>query len=56
MDAVNSPIGPEIEEYDLASKVLKLELPPPCVNPVELVRKFGSVDSGSGRKLACHFV
>jgi hypothetical protein len=41
MDAVDSPIGPEIEENDLPLQVAQRELPSPCMNPVEVVRKLG---------------
>jgi hypothetical protein len=40
MDAVDSPIGPEVQQHDFASQVGKMELPPSGVNPVEIVRKI----------------
>lgn len=41
MDAVDSAIGPEIQEYDFASQIGETKLFSACMNPVEIVRKLG---------------
>jgi hypothetical protein len=40
MDAVDSPIGPEVEQHDLTPQVGEVKLPSSSVNPVEIVRKI----------------
>jgi hypothetical protein len=41
MDAVDSPICPEIQKHDFASQIGKPKLLSACVNPVEIVGKLG---------------
>jgi hypothetical protein len=41
VDAVDSAIGPEIEENDFAAQVVDAQLLASCMNPVETPRKVG---------------
>ena len=54
MNAVDSPIGPEIEKYDLTPKLSQGELPPAGMNPVEIVGKFRSPNSRCRCELSGH--
>lgn len=40
MNAVNSPIGPEIEQHNLPAEISELQCFASGVNPVDIVRKF----------------
>ena len=54
MDAVDSPIGPEVEKYDFAPELREAELPASSMNPVEIVGKFGSPHGRCGSELSGH--
>jgi hypothetical protein len=54
MDAVDSAIGPEVEEHDLAPQLGEGEPFPSCVNPVEILGKFGGPHRWRGCELSGH--
>ena len=54
MDAVDSPIGPEIQKDDLAAQVGKPELFSAGMDPVEIVGELGCSHSRFGGKLSRH--
>lgn len=56
MDAVDSPIGPEVEKEDLSSQVGETKLSPASVNPVEIVGKIGCPDSRSRSEFSRHLM
>jgi len=54
VDAVDSPIGPEIEQYCLSSQVDQAERLAAGVDPIDVFRKFRrSYRRGRG-KFSCH--
>ena len=44
VDAVDSPIGPEVQKNDFPAQVGELEFFPACMNPVEVVGKLRRPD------------
>jgi hypothetical protein len=48
MDAVDSAVGPEVEEQQLAAEVAECEAPTAGVQPVEGVGKVWSANGGRG--------
>jgi hypothetical protein len=54
VNAVYSPVGPEIQEHYLPSQVSKPELLSASMNPVEIVGKLGRSHRRCGGKLAWH--
>lgn len=56
VDAVDSPIRPEIQHYHFAAQISKLEGSASSVNPVQFARKVGSSDGGRGREFFSHWL
>lgn len=56
MDAVNSPIGPEIQQNDLAPHISQAELATTCMNPVEIVRKIRRANGRSWCEFSRHWL
>ena len=54
MDAVDSPIGPEIQQNYLAPHVSQTELASACMNPVEILRKIRRTNRRSWCELSLH--
>lgn len=54
VNAVDSPIRPEVEQDDLASQIGKPELLPARMDPVEIIGKLGCSYCGRGGKLSWH--
>ena len=54
MDAVDSPIGPEIQQNYLAPHVSQAELASACMNPVEILRKIRCTNGRSWCELSRH--
>ena len=56
MDAVDSPIGPEIEQYCLSSQVDQPKRLAASMNPVDVFWKFGRSYRWSGSKFSWHMI
>lgn len=54
MDAVDSPIGPEIQQNYLAPHVSQAELASACMNPVEIFRKIRRANGRSWCEFSRH--
>ena len=54
MDAVDSPIGPEVQEYDLSAQVGESQRPAAGMHPVEIIGKLGGANSGCRREVSRH--
>jgi hypothetical protein len=54
MDAVNSTVGPEVEEDNLAPQIGKFEFLTSGVNPVEVIWKLGRSNRGRRSELFRH--
>lgn len=54
MDAVDSPIGPEVEKDDFTPELSEGQLSASSMDPVEFVGKFGSPHRRCGSELSGH--
>ncbi len=54
MNAVNSPIGPEIEQHDFPSKIGKLECLSASVHPIDVIRKLRRPYRGRSSEFSWH--
>jgi hypothetical protein len=48
MDAVDSPIGPEVEQHDLSTQIRETQRPVIGMNPVQVRREAGGTNRRSG--------
>ena len=54
VNAIDSPIRPEVEQNDLASQIGKTKLLPAGMDPVEIIGKLGCSYCGRRGKLSWH--
>jgi hypothetical protein len=54
VNAVDSTVGPEIEQNDLSPQVNEPQGPVACVNPIQIRREFRRSNGGSFLKVSWH--
>lgn len=54
VNAVDSPVGPEVEQGDFPAQVGEYQRPISCVDPVQIWRKLWRANTWSARKVAWH--